>query len=222
MYLGYKLFWLVRLYLNGRKFPQGIIKESKWRSYVHDILQFLSNPEILRDLANLDAEILFQVISVLFIRTSQPFNLVLQGRDDFSSAGPTDFQARFLPHLDFLKDMDQCFLSEDSKVPVIARQQYLFFIANIIVKDRELSALTPAFFFRAIKELLGYHREYLQFNQDLQNLKKKLEDSKSGSEKVQKEEEKPNVEDLVRRVTMLHMSVNDSRMGLSKEAAETI
>ena len=44
IYLGYKLFWLIRLFLHGKKFPQGNIKESKWRSYVHDIVQFLSNP----------------------------------------------------------------------------------------------------------------------------------------------------------------------------------
>lgn len=43
IYLGYKLFWVLRLFLNGLKFPQGIIKESKWRSYIHDIIQFLSS-----------------------------------------------------------------------------------------------------------------------------------------------------------------------------------
>ena len=156
VYLGYKLFWVIRLYLNGRKFPQGLIKEKKWRAYVHDIMQFLSNPEILGELASLDAEILFQVISVLFLRSSKPFSHVLQGRDDFSSAGPTDFSARFQPHLDFLKDMDTCFLGADSHVSVPARQQYLFFIANIIIKDRELSNLSAAFFFRVTKELMRH------------------------------------------------------------------
>jgi hypothetical protein len=47
------------MYINGRKFPNGLIKEAKWRSYVHDVVQFLSNPEILGDLAILDAETLF-------------------------------------------------------------------------------------------------------------------------------------------------------------------
>jgi flagellar biosynthesis regulator FlbT len=173
VYLGYKLFWVIRLYLNGRKFPQGLIKEKKWRAYVHDIMQFLSNPEILGELASLDAEILFQVISVLFLRTSKPFSHVLQGRDDFSSAGPTDFAARFQPHLDFLKDMDTCFLGADSNVSVPARQQYLFFIANIIIKDRELSNLSAAFFFRVTKELMRHYKGYLDFNKDLQDLKKK-------------------------------------------------
>jgi hypothetical protein len=38
VYLGYKLFWVIRLYLNGKKFPQGNIKANKWRAYVHDIV----------------------------------------------------------------------------------------------------------------------------------------------------------------------------------------
>ena len=59
IYLGYKLFWVIRLYLNGKKFPQGNIKESKWRAYIHDIIQFLSNTEILDDLIRIDAETIF-------------------------------------------------------------------------------------------------------------------------------------------------------------------
>lgn len=51
LYLGFKLFWVLRLFLIGKKFPQGNIKEAKWRAYVHDIIQFLSSTEILRDLA---------------------------------------------------------------------------------------------------------------------------------------------------------------------------
>jgi hypothetical protein len=43
VYLGYKLFWLIRLYLYGKKFPQGNIMEHKWRAFVHDIVQFLSS-----------------------------------------------------------------------------------------------------------------------------------------------------------------------------------
>ena len=69
VYLGYKLFWLIRLYLNGRKFPQGLIKENKWRAYAHDIVQFLSNPVKWGERAELDAAILLKVISVLFLRT---------------------------------------------------------------------------------------------------------------------------------------------------------
>jgi DNA phosphorothioation-dependent restriction protein DptG len=60
--------------------------------------------------------------------------------------------------------MDTCFLGAGSNVSVPARQQYLFFIANIIIKDRELSNLSPAFFFRVTQELMRHYQGYLDFN----------------------------------------------------------
>jgi hypothetical protein len=44
LYLGYKLLWVIRLFINGKKFPSGNIQESKWRAYIHDIISFLSSP----------------------------------------------------------------------------------------------------------------------------------------------------------------------------------
>lgn len=92
IYLGYKLFWLIRLFLHGKKFPQGNIKETKWRSYVHDIVQFLSNPQILKDLAIIDADNLFQIIEIIFLKNSKTYELVLQGRDDYMQ---TNYNVRF-------------------------------------------------------------------------------------------------------------------------------
>jgi hypothetical protein len=67
--------------LNGKKFPQGNIREKKWRTYVHDIIQFLSAHEILKDLIEIDPETMFQTISILFYQ-SKPFDLVQAGRED--------------------------------------------------------------------------------------------------------------------------------------------
>ena len=36
-YLGFKLMWVIMLFLNGKKFPYGSIKEHKWKVYVIDI-----------------------------------------------------------------------------------------------------------------------------------------------------------------------------------------
>ncbi len=33
-YLGWKLIWILGLYINGKKFPSGSLKEHKWRVYV--------------------------------------------------------------------------------------------------------------------------------------------------------------------------------------------
>jgi hypothetical protein len=116
---------------------------------------------------------------------------------------------RFTPHLDFLKDMDTCFLGNgsDKKIPVQAKQQYLFFIANVIVKDRDLSGSPPSFFYRATKDLLRYHKEYLDFNKDLQNIIIKKADE-NGPKKVEEIEHPKNVEDIVRRMTLLHQGID--------------
>jgi len=31
------------MFLDGRKFPSGRIRESMWRAYLHDIIEFLTN-----------------------------------------------------------------------------------------------------------------------------------------------------------------------------------
>lgn len=59
IYLGYKLFWVIRLFITGKKFPSGNIRERKWKVYVHDIIQFMMNKEILTLLLEFDAEALF-------------------------------------------------------------------------------------------------------------------------------------------------------------------
>jgi hypothetical protein len=69
--------------MHGKKYPHGSIKETKWRSYVHDIVQFMSNPEILKDLASIDAITLFDIITVIFNPNSRLYELILLGRDDF-------------------------------------------------------------------------------------------------------------------------------------------
>jgi hypothetical protein len=127
IYLGYKLFWLIRLFLLGKRFPQGNIKEAKWRSYIHDIVQFLSNPQILKDLATIDAENLFQVIDIIFMKNSKPYELVLQGRDDYMQ---TNYNIRFQAHWDFLKDMNACFTGVVDQAAVAGIDHYLIFVAN--------------------------------------------------------------------------------------------
>ena len=170
IYLGYKLFWIMKLLLNGKKFPQGNIKESKWRSYTHDIVQFLSSPDILRDLAAIDGgETLFQVVTVIFMKSSKPYELVLLGRDDFFQTSPAYASQRYQTHIDFLKDMDAVMLDAKKVVPEDCTKQYLFFVANVVVKNRDIKPKTE-YFYPVTRELLKYHQEYLDFNHSLQQM----------------------------------------------------
>jgi hypothetical protein len=71
-------------------------------------------------LAIIDAENLFQVIDILFLKNSKTYELVLQGRDDYLE---TNYNIRFQAHWDFLKDMDACFtqnVKDGEKVPGIS------------------------------------------------------------------------------------------------------
>ena len=65
-YIGYKILWIIKLFLAGKKFPNGNISERKWRSYVHDIIQFVTNKEMLLTFLYMDSEAFFQVIAILF------------------------------------------------------------------------------------------------------------------------------------------------------------
>lgn len=202
MYLGYKLMWVLQLFINGKKFPQGYIQEPKWRAYVHDIISFLSSPQILRDLMLIDAETLFQVISVLFMRNSRPYQIVLLGRDDFVSLDPNHQATKYMTHVEFLKDMDAAILGPNSGLPESAVQQYLFFVAHIVSKDSRFNQVPREVYFRATKELLRYHDRYTEFNRNLQEM--------MGPKKEKPEEVTPSKQAealaIVRRITQLQQS----------------
>jgi hypothetical protein len=109
---------------------------------------------------HIDSESLFQVITVLFLRHSRPYELVLLGRDDFFSNDPNYKANKYQTHVDFLRDMDAAiFAASDSKFKIEehAALQYLFFVANVVAKDRELTLLPREFFLRATRELLRHH-----------------------------------------------------------------
>ena len=59
VYLGYKILWTLKLFLSGKKFPNGNIKESKWRTYIHDIISFICTKDILITLLHINAEAFF-------------------------------------------------------------------------------------------------------------------------------------------------------------------
>jgi len=54
LYLAYQLFWVICILLNGKKVPHGNLQVKHWRAYVHDIVQFVSSPDILQDLCRID------------------------------------------------------------------------------------------------------------------------------------------------------------------------
>lgn len=66
VYLGMKLLWIARLYLLGKKFPLGHLTNYEWHIAVHDIVNFLTQDEIISQLSDIDAAAYFQILTIVF------------------------------------------------------------------------------------------------------------------------------------------------------------
>lgn len=58
-YLGYKVLWAIRLFLNGKRFPFGNIPVFRWKSYIFELVSLISNENIMRDLLYIDSAAYF-------------------------------------------------------------------------------------------------------------------------------------------------------------------
>ena len=70
VYLGLKLLWLARMYLLGKKFPIGLLTNNEWHIAVHDIVNFLTQDEVIIQLTDIDAAAYFQILSIVFNKPS--------------------------------------------------------------------------------------------------------------------------------------------------------
>jgi len=59
LYLGYKLLWVIRLLINGKRFPQGTIETKRWNLYVVELANRLSKEDIMVELLKIDSEAFF-------------------------------------------------------------------------------------------------------------------------------------------------------------------
>lgn len=66
IYIGYKLFWIVKMFLQGKKFPEGTLEASQWRQHTYHIVDFISNEDNLSEMLDFDPEHLFQILVLLF------------------------------------------------------------------------------------------------------------------------------------------------------------
>jgi hypothetical protein len=49
-YIGYKLLWIIKIFLEGKMFPYGNLSQEKWRIHVYDICHVISNEEFFNEL----------------------------------------------------------------------------------------------------------------------------------------------------------------------------
>lgn len=65
-YIGYKLLWILSLFLQGKKFPSGNLDDSQFKAHTLNIVDFVSNEETLALLLDFDPEAFFQTVVCLF------------------------------------------------------------------------------------------------------------------------------------------------------------
>ena len=75
-YIGYKLLWVITIFLEGKKFPQGALSSFKWRCYVYDIVRFCTNDKFMSWFLNFDPESFFQVLKKLFL-DQDPYDYII-------------------------------------------------------------------------------------------------------------------------------------------------
>ena len=65
-YIGYKLLWILSLFLKGKKFPSGELDETQFVAHTFNIVDFVTNDETLAQLLDFDSAAFFQTVELLF------------------------------------------------------------------------------------------------------------------------------------------------------------
>lgn len=74
-YIGYKLLWVISLFMEGKKFPTGSLSSFKWRCFIYDIVRFLTNEKFLAFFIDFDPHSFFNVIQKLFLE-QEPYEFI--------------------------------------------------------------------------------------------------------------------------------------------------
>ena len=74
------MIWICKLFFENKKFPRGRFTESQWKHNICDTVEFLIQPDILKTFMELDVDLFFQLISILFIDGKQS-DLLLAGKE---------------------------------------------------------------------------------------------------------------------------------------------
>ena len=80
IYIGYKLLWVIRLTLLGKRFPTGYFEQRLWENVVHEILDLITNEDFMKTLFEIDASAFFQIITIAFNNPSKQYDFLHKGR----------------------------------------------------------------------------------------------------------------------------------------------
>ena len=90
-YIGYKLLWIIDMYLQGRQFPYGSLSAEKYKHEVLKIAQQVSQATFTKVFMEFDAKVYLQVVSRLFY--GQPYWFLDRIRNEAGATATTDPKA---------------------------------------------------------------------------------------------------------------------------------
>lgn len=65
----------MKMFLEGKKFPQGTLSSFKWRIYVYDIVRFATNQQFLEWFLAFDPDCFFKLMKTLFL-DQEPYEYI--------------------------------------------------------------------------------------------------------------------------------------------------
>lgn len=71
VYVGYKLLWIIRLLLLGKRFPKGHFEQNVWHDITHEVLDIITQDDFMRTMYEIDASAYFQIITIVFNNPSK-------------------------------------------------------------------------------------------------------------------------------------------------------
>lgn len=67
-YIGYRLIWVINLFLKGKKIPSGWLTEAKHKAFCYNIVDFVTQRENLEELVDFDPQAFFSALGHLFCK----------------------------------------------------------------------------------------------------------------------------------------------------------
>ena len=79
-YVGYKLLWVIRLLLLGKRFPKGHFEQNAWHDITHEVLHIITEDNFMTTMFEIDAQAFFQIITIVFNNPSKQYDFLIKGR----------------------------------------------------------------------------------------------------------------------------------------------
>ena len=174
-YIGYKLLWVISLFIEGKKFPAGSLSSFKWRCYIYDIVRFLTNERFLSFFFEFDAHTFFAILKKLFLE-HEPFEFIRT---------QTDFIAKYqheivglepcMTHeeiLIFMETQTTAFLGKgreagggelSAKGEAVATA-FMFFVTQVGKKHK--ISITEELCLSTISQQILFHKRLLKLDKD--------------------------------------------------------